>query len=332
MDNLTPKEKEQLSQLIQEAVKKPPTIGLVGVSGVGKSSTINSMFKTNLPISHTKACTKEFRQVPLELKMNSGPAEGQNVQLVVCDAPGLGEDEKKDPEYLDMYHQNLPTCDMILWVMSARNRAIALDQRYLREFPELHERIVFGASQVDLLEPLNWKSGLPIPSREQEAHISEIIIDRSQRLSDTLGRKIEIIPYSSSRGYNLETLFTSLLQSCSGNRSWIFGALKNFSYKDFISVETSEQLKSRGSMRQENGGARREENQIIPNIVDQAKQQFKQAFSWFNLPAESQESIQKIVGRNDIDRRPLNEDEINLVQSWIVEEKKNSIRGKNTKN
>ena len=36
-----------LRQKIEEAfASTPPTIGLIGVSGVGKSSTINSMFKT----------------------------------------------------------------------------------------------------------------------------------------------------------------------------------------------------------------------------------------------------------------------------------------------
>lgn len=322
MDKLTPEEKEQLSRLIQEAVKKTPTIGLVGVSGVGKSSTINTMFKTNLPISHTKACTTEFRQIPLELRMNQGPAAGQDVQLIVCDAPGLGEDVRKDPEYLDMYRRNLPECDMILWIMSARNRAIALDQRYLREFSDLSERIVFGISQVDLVEPMNWKPGLPIPSREQEVHISEIVVDRSKRLSDILDRKVEIIPYSNSRGYNLETLFTSLLQSCAGNRSWIFGALKNFNYADFIPQEVQEQLENRGSMKRENEDTRRErENQ-------KAQGGRRQAFSWFALPTELQDAIRKLVGRDDIDQRPLNGDEIDLVQSWLSEEKRKRLENR----
>jgi predicted GTPase len=43
-----------------EVTKRPPTIGVVGTSGTGKSSTINTMFKTSLEISHTRPCTKEF--------------------------------------------------------------------------------------------------------------------------------------------------------------------------------------------------------------------------------------------------------------------------------
>lgn len=228
MAELTHEDEVTLRRLIGEALQKPPMIGLVGVSGVGKSSTINTMFKTSLPISHTRACTTEFREVPLQLQISQGPAEGQGVRLVVCDAPGLGEDVRKDPEYLDMYRQKLSECDMILWIMTARNRAVALDQNYLKHFLDLQERIVFGINQVDLVEPMNWQPGFPIPSEEQERNITEIVADRTKRLSDFLGRQVEIVPYSNSRGYNLEWLFTNLLRSCTGHRSWIFSGLKNF--------------------------------------------------------------------------------------------------------
>ena len=88
-----------------------------------------------------------------------------------------------------------------LWLMAARSRAVALDQSYLKRFMDLQERIVFGISQVDLVEPRNWKPNLPIPSVEQEANIKEIVSDRSSRLSDTLGRPVEMIPFPNYRGY-----------------------------------------------------------------------------------------------------------------------------------
>ncbi|MDG4765884.1 50S ribosome-binding GTPase [Solwaraspora sp. WMMD406] len=118
-----------------ELARKPPTIGVVGVSGVGKSSTINTMFRTGLPISHTAACTKEFTEVPLRVAPSSGPGAGDQVRLVVVDASGLGEDVRRDPHYLEMYERHLPECDVVLWVTAARNRAVALEQQYLRRCP-----------------------------------------------------------------------------------------------------------------------------------------------------------------------------------------------------
>lgn len=145
-----------------------------------------------------------------------------------------GEDVRKDPEYIEMYRKTLPECDVILWVMSARNRAVALDQTYLATFKALQPRIVFGLSQVDLVEPLNWKPHLPIPSVEQEKYIAEIVSDRARRLGAVIGRDVTVIPYSNHKGFNLEQLFAALIGHVQGDRAWIFAGLKNFSYKQFL--------------------------------------------------------------------------------------------------
>src|SRR5205085_2281197 len=99
---LNNQEKSQLADAIARELQRPPTIGVVGVSGTSKSSSINTLFKTALPVSHTVACTKQFEANELSLRMTRGQAEGRATRLVVYDAPGLGEDVKKDPEYLDM--------------------------------------------------------------------------------------------------------------------------------------------------------------------------------------------------------------------------------------
>ncbi len=232
--SLSSYEKDQLSEAIARELEQPPTIGVIGVSGSAKSSTINTLLKTSLPVSHTVACTKRFEEIETTLRMTQGKAEGRPVKLVVYDAPGLGEDVRKDPGYLEMYRNYLPMCDVVLWIMSARNRAIALDQQYLEQLKEFHAKMLFGISQADLVEPMNWKPGLPIPSKEQEANLAEIVEDRGKRISETLGRQVRLVPYSNYKGYNLEELFAALITHVEGDRAWIFSGLKNFSYKDFM--------------------------------------------------------------------------------------------------
>lgn len=232
---LTPEDIEAVRKAIKgDFGKRPPTIGVIGVSGTGKSSTINVMFKTKLAISHTRACTKEFLATPMEMKVLKGPAKSDPISLVLVDAPGLGEDVKKDPEYIAQYLQQLPKCDVILWLMAARNRAVSLDQQYLQQLVQFHDRIIFGVNQVDLVHPMDWNDTINLPSVEMEANIADIVQDRSEKIADVVGRAPDIVPFSVSKGYNLEMLFNRLITSAPEERKFVFDLLKNFSYKDFV--------------------------------------------------------------------------------------------------
>jgi uncharacterized protein len=217
--------------------KMPPTIGVIGVSGTGKSSTINVMFKTALEISHTRACTKEFRATEMGMRVLKGPAKDDPINLVVVDAPGLGEDVRRDPQYIKQYLQRLPQCDVILWLMAARNRAVSLDQQYLQQLDTFHDRIVFGLNQIDLVHPMNWNDTINLPSVEMEANIADIVQDRSEKVAEVIGRMPDIVPFSVSKGFNLEMLFNRLITSAPEERKFAFDLLKNFSYKDFAPAE-----------------------------------------------------------------------------------------------
>lgn len=233
--NLTDTDLQELkAALHSELNTRPPSIGLVGVSGVGKSSTVNSMFKTKLAVSHTVACTKEFEETQLSLHMHRGEMVGEEAHLIVVDAPGLGEDIELDPKYIEMYKTHLKSCDVILWILSARNRAMALDQSYLRHFANFHDRMVFGVNQVDLVHPMNWNMNIDLPSPEMETRINKIASDRSQKLESIVGDSVEVIPYSATRGFNLEKLFNRLILAIPETRRWIYDGLKDFSYRDFI--------------------------------------------------------------------------------------------------
>jgi len=225
--------------------RRPPTIGVIGVSGTGKSSAINAMFKTTLEISHTRACTKEFRAIDMGMKILKGPAKDDPISLVVIDAPGLGEDIRMDPVYIAKYLQRLPECDVILWLMAARNRAASLDQQYLQQLTQFHDRIVFGLNQIDIVHPMDWNDSINLPSVEMEANIADIVKDRSEKIADVIGRVPDLVPFSVSRGFNLEMLFNRLITSAPEDRKFVFDLLKDFSYKDFIPAEVQQLIQQR---------------------------------------------------------------------------------------
>ena len=234
---LLPEQLASLKKAVGTAFQNPPTIGVIGVSGVGKSSTINAMFKTDLPISHTVACTKEFQAIDLRTEIRDhGVAHGKLTALRIVDAPGLGEDVRKDAEYLDMYNKHLDRCDVILWVAAARNRGLALDQQYLLELKKYHKKIVFGINQIELVEPMNW-SRINMPSVDQEKNLEIIYNDRRDRIQSILDVPVVLSLYSAKQGYNLQELFTLLVENCNNERAWMFGAIKSFNPDDFIPAE-----------------------------------------------------------------------------------------------
>jgi uncharacterized protein len=226
--------------------RRPPTIGVIGVSGTGKSSAINAMFKTSLEISHTRACTKEFRAIDMGMKILKGPAKDEPISLVMIDAPGLGEDIRMDPVYIKKYLQQLPDCDVILWLMAARNRAASLDQQYLQQLAQFHDRIVFGLNQVDIVHPMDWNENINMPSVEMEANITDIVKDRSDKIADVVGCMPDLVPFSVTKGFNLEMLFNRLITSAPEDRKFVFDLLKNFSYRDFIPAEVQKIIQQRG--------------------------------------------------------------------------------------
>ncbi|NWN33694.1 GTP-binding protein, partial [Klebsiella michiganensis] len=82
----------------------------------------------------------------------------------------------------------LPKCDVALWIVAARNRALALDQMYLKRLEPYLDKIVFAISQVDLVDPLDWNQHDNLPSDTQKEHIDKIVRDRSSKLADAFGR------------------------------------------------------------------------------------------------------------------------------------------------
>lgn len=126
-----------------------PVIGIMGKTGVGKSSLCNALFAGEVsPVSDVAACTRE----PLRFRLQAGERF-----MTIVDLPGVGESESRDAEYAAMYRQQLPRLDLVLWMVKADDRALAVDERFYRQvIGEDHQhKVMFVISQADKIEPVS---------------------------------------------------------------------------------------------------------------------------------------------------------------------------------
>lgn len=157
---------EQAMQQIRLLSNYEPVIGIMGKTGSGKSSLCNDLFVGEIsPVSDVAACTRE----PLRFRLQVGERF-----MTIVDLPGVGESSARDTEYAGLYREQLPRLDLVLWLIKADDRALAVDEHFYRQVigEAYRHKVLFIISQSDKAEPTNGGNTL---STEQKQNISRKI-------------------------------------------------------------------------------------------------------------------------------------------------------------
>lgn len=250
---------EALSQLRREIVDirhNGIVFAIAGNAGVGKTSTVNSLFGLQLPVGHVERGTDTPYKVLVQIENVVDPKQRilDEVTLSIYDLPGLWDEEHNRQQHL--YEHLLPEVDVILWIVRADNRARKPDNveisRLVKAYPEIRERIVIGinyADQVPLPEgTAGWYEGLNTPSREQERALEETVAKVYEDICKTSNiAKERIAYYSAKKDWNLPVLFSLLTAACPNGKKWVFANLKpDFldAYLSHVSPQDQELAKS----------------------------------------------------------------------------------------
>lgn len=157
---------ERILQHINNLTNYEPVIGIMGKTGAGKSSLCNALFSGDVsPVSDVAACTREALHFRLQV--------GERLMTIV-DLPGVGESSSRDAEYAALYQQQLLRLDLVLWLIKADDRALAVDEHFYHQVigEAYRHKVLFVISQSDKAEPISGSGQL---STEQKQNISRKI-------------------------------------------------------------------------------------------------------------------------------------------------------------
>ncbi|WP_213749818.1 YfjP family GTPase, partial [Citrobacter freundii] len=114
--------RQHLLQELNQLVTYEPVIGIMGKTGVGKSSLCNALFRSEVcAVNAVEACTRQPQRVRLRFGSH---------YLTLVDLPGVGESISRDDEYRELYRELMPQLDMVLWVLKADDRAFSVEEHF----------------------------------------------------------------------------------------------------------------------------------------------------------------------------------------------------------
>ncbi len=204
LSSLPPDISRYTKKKLTEVIDYEPRIGVMGKTGVGKSSLCNAIFQQEIcKVSHVEACTREVEELPIDVG-------GRN--LILIDLPGVGESEERDIEYKTLYEEIIPTLDLILWVIKADDRALGPDESFYKNVIKplkAEDRILFVLNQADNIHPKKeWDDFNNRPSAAQIGNLERKEIDVYNRLFENNNGCVAV---SAELKYNISNLVKKMV-------------------------------------------------------------------------------------------------------------------------
>jgi uncharacterized protein len=194
-----------------EVAQKPVNIILVGRTGAGKSSLINTLFQASLAEVDILPSTEQIKTYTWKTPTNE--------VLNLLDTPGY--EQVNRPELRSQVLNYAATADLLLLVTPALDPALQMDLDFLQTLKQdLPDLSAIGiVTQVDRLRPIrewnppyDWQEG----TRPKEKSIREATSYRTEQLGDICDLVLPIVTEDLSNNraaWNIEALSLELVQA-----------------------------------------------------------------------------------------------------------------------
>ena len=197
--------RQHLLQELNRLVTYEPVIGIMGKTGVGKSSLCNALFRSEIcAVNAVEACTRQPQRVRLRFGSH---------YLTLVDLPGVGESVTHDGKYRELYRELMPQLDMVLWVVKADDRAYAVEEQFYQDVFTQYSGplppVLWVLNQVDKTEPAerwNWLSAQPSALQAERIAQKQQAVARQLQIAE-----VDILPVSVRGRYRLSCLVEAMI-------------------------------------------------------------------------------------------------------------------------
>lgn len=213
--SVPPQARQRIEEKMHDINNYQPVIGVMGKTGVGKSSLCNALFGNNIcKVSDVEACTRTQQSVTLE-------TGGRGIKLV--DVPGVGESRERDDEYRELYQTLIPETDALFWVIKGDDRAFSTDENFykyiVKPYIDKGKPFFVVLNQVDKIEPFReWDEQQRCPGVNQAHNIEQ----KRRYVADVFGLpQSQVLAVSAAERYGLVELVDELIYALPNDKKHI---------------------------------------------------------------------------------------------------------------